>query len=83
MPSFYEGFGIPALEAFSLGKDVIVSDIPVMHEIFENEANYINPNQYDFDFNNIIHSNKKEKILEKFSWENSAKMLLNLLNNYR
>ena len=80
-PSIYEGFGIPALEAFSLGKDVIVSDIPVMHEIFENEANYINPNQYDFDFNNIIHSDKKEKILEKFSWENSAKMLLNLLNN--
>ena len=81
MPSFYEDFGIPALEAFSLGKDVIVSDIPVMHEIFGNEANYINPNQYDFDFNNIIHSDKKEKILEKFSWENSAKMLLNLLNN--
>ena len=79
MPSFYEGFGIPVLEAFSLGKDVIVSDIPVMHEIFENEANYINPNQYDFDFNNIIHSDKKEKILEKFSWENSAKVLLNLL----
>ena len=79
MPSFYEGFGIPPLEAFSLGKPVIVSDIPVMHEIFENEVEYINPMDYEVDLEKIFDSKNKEKILEKFSWEKSAKKLLEII----
>lgn len=34
-PSLYEGFGIPPLEAMSLGTPVIVSDIPVFKEIYD------------------------------------------------
>ncbi|MBO5236115.1 MAG: glycosyltransferase family 4 protein [Spirochaetaceae bacterium] len=33
-PSLYEGFGIPPLEAMSLGTPVLVSDIPVFKEIY-------------------------------------------------
>jgi glycosyltransferase involved in cell wall biosynthesis len=33
-PSLYEGFGIPPLEAMSLGTPVILSDIPVYREIY-------------------------------------------------
>ena len=33
-PSFYEGFGMPPLEAMSLGCPVIMSDIPVFKEIY-------------------------------------------------
>lgn len=33
-PSLYEGFGIPPLEAMSLGTPVIMSDIPVYKEIY-------------------------------------------------
>ena len=33
-PSFYEGFGIPPLEAMSLGTPVILSDIPAYQEIY-------------------------------------------------
>jgi glycosyltransferase involved in cell wall biosynthesis len=33
-PSLYEGFGIPPLEAMSLGTPVILSDIPVFREIY-------------------------------------------------
>lgn len=33
-PSLYEGFGIPPLEAMSLGTPVILSDIPVYQEIY-------------------------------------------------
>ena len=35
-PSLYEGFGIPPLEAMSLGTPVIMSDIPVYKEIYGN-----------------------------------------------
>ena len=35
-PSLYEGFGIPTLEAMSLGTPVILSDIPAYKEIYGN-----------------------------------------------
>lgn len=34
LPSYYEGFGIPPMEALYLGTNVIVSDIPVLKEIY-------------------------------------------------
>lgn len=42
-PSLMEGFGLPALEALSLGCPVIVSDIPVFHEILGDTARYVDP----------------------------------------
>lgn len=42
-PSLMEGFGLPALEALSLGCPVIVSDIPVFHEILGDAARYVDP----------------------------------------
>lgn len=79
MPSFYEGFGLPPLEAFALGKDVIASDIPVMHEIFENEVTYINPYEYNFNFEDIVVAKNREKILNKYSWKKSAEKLLEII----
>lgn len=34
-PSQYEGFGMPPLEALSLGTNVVLSDIPVFREIYD------------------------------------------------
>ena len=34
-PSLYEGFGIPPLEAMSLGTKALLSDIPALKEIYE------------------------------------------------
>lgn len=69
-PSIYEGFGIPPLEAMSAGaKRIIVSDIPVMHEIFGDGVEYIG------------RSSKEQKQnfwlieLQSFSWVKSAKKL--------
>ncbi len=39
-----EGFGIPPLEAMTMGCPVILSDIPVFHEINGDAAVYFNPN---------------------------------------
>lgn len=34
LPSMYEGFGIPPMEALYLGTDTIISDIPALKEIY-------------------------------------------------
>lgn len=39
-----EGFGIPPLEAMSVGCPAIVSDIPVFHEVYGSAAVYFNQN---------------------------------------
>lgn len=41
--SFFEGLGLPAVEAYKMGVPVVVSDIPVMRETMENKAIYANP----------------------------------------
>jgi len=42
-PSLMEGFGLPALEAIGFGTPVIVSDIPVFHELFGTIPLYFDP----------------------------------------
>ena len=44
-PTFYEGFGLPAIEAMAHGCPVITSDIPVMREVCGDAALYCNPNE--------------------------------------
>jgi glycosyltransferase involved in cell wall biosynthesis len=81
-PTFYEGFGIPPLEAISAGlRRIIVSDDEIMHELFEDKANYIDPKKSYIDFNDIKEMSEEdaEKILNKYSWKKSAIKLLSLL----
>ncbi len=80
-PSFYEGFGIPPLEAMSCGCPVVVSDIPVMHEIFGNAAHYINPNCVDVDMNQLLMENREASfnVLQKYSWRKTARVVLNMV----
>ena len=42
-PSFYEGFGMPILEANLVGIPVLASDIDVLHEVAGNAAYFVNP----------------------------------------
>ncbi len=43
MPSIYEGFGLPAVEAMSVGVALVVSDIPVLREVAGAAAVYAPP----------------------------------------
>ncbi|MFZ1813274.1 MAG: glycosyltransferase family 1 protein [Rhizobiaceae bacterium] len=43
VPSWHEGFGLPIIEAQKYGVPVIVSDLPVFHEVAGEGALYINP----------------------------------------
>jgi glycosyltransferase involved in cell wall biosynthesis len=42
-PSIYEGFGLPIIEAFAVGKPVITSDISPFMDIAKDAAVYVNP----------------------------------------
>jgi glycosyltransferase involved in cell wall biosynthesis len=42
-PTRFEGFGLPPLEAMARGCPVIVSDLPVMHEVAGDAAVYVDP----------------------------------------
>jgi len=84
-PSFYEGLGLPPMESLALGTPAIVSDIPVMHEVYENSVHYIDPDNYDVDLEKILAEpvESAEKVLKKYSWEKSAEMLKNLLEKLK
>lgn len=72
-PSFYEGFGIPPLEAMSAGaKRIIVSDIPVMHEIFGDSVDYVCTSCISNGSNYCI----KPHVLNLFNWHKSAQKLI-------
>ena len=43
LPSFYEGFGLPPLEAMACGCPVVVSDIPPLQEVCGDAALYCDP----------------------------------------
>lgn len=80
-PSFYEGFGIPPLEAVASGAEgIIISDTPCMHEVYGEDGTYIDPHNYEIDMRKIdIVKVDRERLLGKYSWEKSAGKLKRLL----
>jgi glycosyltransferase involved in cell wall biosynthesis len=89
--SFYEGFGLPPIEAMSMGCPVIVSDIPAHREICGNAALYADPNDIEDIKNKIINllnnNNLKkelvlagEKNIKRFNWFDSGQKVLKTIN---
>lgn len=90
-PSFYEGFGLPPIEAMSLGCPSIVSDIPVFREVCGNASLYVNP----YDESDIAtkidevlsDSELRKRLMElglkranHYSWNKSVQSLVSVLN---
>lgn len=82
--SFYEGFGMPPLEASGVGAKIIVSDIPVMREIFGNVAHYIDPGDTRVNLDELLRQpvDNPVPVLEKYSWKKCAERLLESLKEF-
>jgi glycosyltransferase involved in cell wall biosynthesis len=88
-PSFYEGFGLPVLEAMTLGASVITSNTSSLPEITGNSALLINPN-HSMELADVMLNVVRDRVLRdnlifkgkeqasKFSWEKTAQATLNV-----
>jgi glycosyltransferase involved in cell wall biosynthesis len=91
LPSLYEGFGLPPLEAMACECPVIISSIPSLMEVCGDAAYQVDPYDVD-DIANGMHKIATEEKLRKFligeaskrvtmfTWEKSAQQLLDILN---
>lgn len=73
-PSFYEGFGIPPLEAMASGCPTLVSNISSLPEICGNAALFCQPNDIE-EMANILNTliSSNNKILKKAGLEQAKK----------
>lgn len=66
MPSFYEGFGLPVLEAMACGCPVVTSKVSSLPEVAGEAALYVDPNDIDNVANGIGEIYFNSKVREKF-----------------
>ncbi len=87
MPSEYEGFGLPLLEAMAAGTAVVASDIPVFHELAGPAAVYFDPRrpeQLAAVLERLLRDDASRAALAlegraraaRFSWERTAREML-------
>lgn len=81
-PSTYEGFGIPPMEALCMGAEIILGDIPVLHEIYGGAAHYVDCKNADIDIEAVLQKETDESaksVLSRYSWETSARKIIEAL----
>lgn len=88
-PSFYEGFGIPPLEALCLGTNVLLSDIQVFKEVYKEfpvtyfktgDADDLARKMLSFQISEIPEI-VKVKLKDKYSYQRVVNTVINTMQN--
>lgn len=91
--SYFEGFGVPILEAFSCNIPVITSNVTAMAEIAGDAAILVNPYYTEEITNAMVEVftnenlrieliNKSKVQLQKFSWDRTAEQLWQIIQRH-
>ncbi|HET6249252.1 MAG TPA: glycosyltransferase family 1 protein [Tepidisphaeraceae bacterium] len=94
LPTKFEGFGMPAVEAAMCGCPVVCSDLTALREILGDNAVYFDPNNLDDVCEKVRQitddaplrqklSEQGQILAERFTWENSARRMLEIFNEAR
>lgn len=92
IPSLYEGFGLPALEAMAYSVPVVVSDVSSLPEITGKAGIYVDPNDTTSIAEGLLTAVRQRNLIQgkvriragleqvtKFTWEAAAKKTLEVL----
>jgi glycosyltransferase involved in cell wall biosynthesis len=93
-PSFFEGFGLPPLEAMACGVPTIVSNKSSLSEVVGSSAIMIdpkNPNEISWTAKEILENQELSEFLikkglrhtKKFNWDETAKQFLEMFSEVR
>ncbi len=86
---FYEGLGMPVLEAVEFNKTVVCSDIDVFKEIDNNAFYFCNPYEVEdialsmnkaYTNKDNINESKYKSLLKKYTWSKTSDLLLTKLS---
>ncbi len=88
---FYEGFGIPLIEAMSCKIPIVCSNISSMPEVTENAAIHVSPNDIEeiaSAMHEVLQENIKEQLIangqeqiKKYSWQKGASIVWQAIEN--
>lgn len=89
-PTLAEGFGLPPIEAIDAGALVVLSDIPVLREVYQDSVSYFDPLSVESIKNAledvfILNGKQKNKrvkfsqdFVKRYSWAKMARETLNI-----
>ena len=89
LPSFYEGFGLPLLEAIQRGTPVIAGNVSAMPEVVGEAGILVDPldisaltvalHQMSDESKRQVYADQCKEQAAKFSWDNAATSILQIL----
>ena len=79
-PSKLEGFGIPPMEALSVGTPIIIANASCLPEIYGRTAHYIDPDDANVNLEELLSEevSSPEEILKKYTWDNAASQWMDI-----